>query len=228
MRHLLRLVSPIQLEPVRVLTAADVPGAKNHGVIRRDWPVLAYDKVRYIGDALAVVVAESEEIAAKALDLIQVDYQPLPDVGFPAEALAEGAPLLHESGNLLKHIVVNKGDLEAGFAQAYYVTEREYNVPSADHAFLEPEAGVARLDEEGNVLVYVGSQIPFGDREQIAQSLGLPLEKVRVIQTPEEIPGPPPPLISIRITIRRQALRYTTLTVQMTCWSFRTHQPLVN
>jgi CO/xanthine dehydrogenase Mo-binding subunit/aerobic-type carbon monoxide dehydrogenase small subunit (CoxS/CutS family) len=169
---------------VRVLTAADVPGAKNHGIVRQDWPVLADDKVRYIGDAIAVVVAESEEMAAKALDLIQVDYRPLPEVGFPGEALAAGAPLVHESGNLLKHIVVNKGDLQAGFAQAFYVTEREYDIPSADHAFLEPEAGVARLDEEGNVLVYVGSQIPFGDREQIAQSLGLPLNLVRVIQTP--------------------------------------------
>jgi xanthine dehydrogenase molybdenum-binding subunit len=169
---------------VRVLTAADVPAAKNHGVVRQDWPVLAYDQVRYIGDAVAVVVAESEEIAAKALDLIQVDYCPLPDVCFPGEALAADAPLVHESGNLLKHIVVDKGDLEAGFAQAFYVTEREYDIPSADHAFLEPEAGVARLDEEGNVLVHVGSQIPFGDREQIAQSLGLPLNQVRVIQTP--------------------------------------------
>jgi xanthine dehydrogenase molybdenum-binding subunit len=169
---------------VRVLTAADVPGVKNHGVIRQDWPVLAYDKVRYIGDAVAVVVAESEEIAAKTLDLIQVDYRPLPDVDFPGEALAAGAPLVHESSNLLKHIVVNKGDLKAGFAQAFYITEREYDIPSADHAFLEPEAGVACLDEEGNLLVYVGSQIPFGDREQIAQSLGLPLNQVRVIQTP--------------------------------------------
>jgi selenium-dependent xanthine dehydrogenase len=169
---------------VRVLTAADVPAAKNHGVVRQDWPVLAYDKVRYIGDAVAVVVAESEETAAKALDLIQVDYCPLLYVGSPTEALAAGAPLVHESGNLLKHIVVNKGNLEAGFAQAFYVTEREYDIPSADHAFLEPEAGVARLDEEGNVLVHVGSQIPFGDREQIAQSLGLPLNQVRVIQTP--------------------------------------------
>jgi CO/xanthine dehydrogenase Mo-binding subunit/aerobic-type carbon monoxide dehydrogenase small subunit (CoxS/CutS family) len=168
---------------VRVLTAADVPGAKNHGIVRQDWPVLVYDQVRYIGDAVAVVVAESEEIAARALDLIKVNYRRLPEVSLPREALAAGAPLVHESGNLLKHIVVNKGDLAAGFAQASYVTEREYAVPSADHAFLEPEAAVARLDEEGKVLVYVGSQIPFGDREQIAQSLGLPVSQVRVIQT---------------------------------------------
>lgn len=168
---------------VRVLTAADVPGVRNHGVIRQDWPVLADDKVRYIGDAVAVVVAESEETAAEALDLIRVDYRPLPAVDCPSKALAPGAPMVHESGNLLKHILVTKGDVKAGLAQASYATTREYEIPSADHAFLEPEAGVACLDEEGGIVVYVGSQIPFGDREQIAKCLGLPVHKVRVIQT---------------------------------------------
>lgn len=169
---------------VRVLTAADVPGAKNHGVVRADWPVLAYDKVRYVGDALAVVVAESEEIATQALDLIQVDYEPLPVVDSPEAALAPDAPLVHASGNLLKHISVRKGDVEVGFATADVVVEREYHTPSADHAFLEPEAGVARLDGDGTLVIYVGSQIPFGDREQVARSLSLPLEKVRIVHMP--------------------------------------------
>ncbi len=168
---------------VRVLTTADVPGVKNHGVIRLDWPVLAYDKVRYIGDALAVVVAESEAVAAQALDLIQVDCEPLPLIDSPEAGLAPGATLVHEGGNVLKHITVHKGEGEAGLGAAEVSLENEYYVGSADHAFLEPEAGVARLDEDGNLLIYVGSQIPFGDRKQVAQSLGLPLEQVRIIHT---------------------------------------------
>ncbi|MGA9348046.1 MAG: molybdopterin cofactor-binding domain-containing protein [Anaerolineae bacterium] len=163
-----------------VLTAEDVPGAKNHGLVRPDWPVLAYDKVRYVGDAIALVAAETEETAEKALELIQVEYEPLPVVTSPQEALAPDAPLVHDGGNLLKHIQVRKGDAEKGFAQADVVVEREYRTPSLDHVFLEPEAGVATMDEEGKITVYVGSQIPFDDRRQIAASLAIPEEKVRV------------------------------------------------
>jgi len=168
---------------IKVITAADIPGAKNHGIVRQDWPVLAYDKVRYIGDALAIVVAESEESAAEALQLIQVDYEPLPVVDSPEAALAPGAPLIHENGNILKHITVERGDVEAAFATADVIVEREYRTPTVDHAFLEPEAGVARIDDDGRLTVYVGSQIPFSDQQQVAQSLGLPLDKVRIIQT---------------------------------------------
>jgi len=203
-----------------VLTAEDVPGAKNHGLVIPDWPVLAYDKVRYVGDAIALVAAETEEIAEQALELIQVDYEPLPVVISPQEALAPDAPLVHDGGNLLKHIRVRKGDAEKGFAEADVIVEREYRTPSLDHAFLEPEAGVATIDEEGHVLspqslgpvlvalgplaqgqrvqdkclrtkglskgkitVHVGSQIPFADRRQIADSLAIPEEKVRVKAT---------------------------------------------
>ena len=168
---------------VKVLTAADVPGVKNHGIVRLDWPVLVYDKARYVGDALAIVVARTEDVAAEALGLIEVDYEPLPVVDSPEAALARNAPLVHEDGNLLKHITVERGDVEAGFADADIVVEREYRTPTVEHAFLEPEAGVARIDDGGTLVVYVGSQIPFGDREQVAQSLALPLEKVRIVQT---------------------------------------------
>ena len=163
-----------------VLTADDVPGAKNHGIVRPDWPVLAYDKVRYVGDAIALVAAETEEIAEKALGLIEVEYEPLPVVTSPQEALAPDAPLVHDDGNLLKRIQVRKGDTEKGFAEADVIVEREYRTPSLDHAFLEPEAGVATIDEEGRITVHVGSQIPFADRRQIAASLAIPEEKVRV------------------------------------------------
>ncbi len=181
---------------VAVLTADDVPGAKHHGLVRPDWPVLAYDKVRYVGDAIALVAAETADIAEQALELIEVDYEPLPVVTSPQQALAADAPLVHAAsltkgagGNLLKHIQVRKGDAGKGFAEAqanprwHVVVEREYRTPSLEHAFLEPEAGVATIDEEGKVTVYVGSQIPFDDRRQIAASLAIAEEKVRVKAT---------------------------------------------
>ncbi len=166
-----------------VLTAEDVPGAKNHGIVIPDWPVLAYDKVRYVGDAIALVAAETEEIAAQALELIEVDYEPLPVVTSPQQALAPDAPLVHDGGNLLKHIQVRKGDVEQALAKADVIVEREYRTPRQEHAFMEPEAGVATIDEEGKITVYVGSQIPFADRRQIAASLAIPEEKVRVKAT---------------------------------------------
>jgi xanthine dehydrogenase molybdenum-binding subunit len=168
---------------VAVLTAEDVPGAKNHGLVRPDWPVLAYDKVRYVGDAIALIATETEEIAEQALELIEVDYEPLPVVTSPQQALAAAAPLVHDSGNLLKHIQVRRGEAEKGFAEADVIVEREYRTPRQEHAFMEPEAGVATVDEEGKIIVYVGSQIPFDDRRQIAASLAIPEEKVRVKAT---------------------------------------------
>ncbi len=168
---------------VVVLTADDVPGAKNHGIVIPDWPVLAYDKVRYVGDAIALVAAETEETAEQALELIQVDYEPLPVVTSPQQALAPDALLVHDGGNLLKHIQVRKGDVEQALAEADVVVEREYRTPRQEHAFMEPEAGVATIDEEGRITVHVGSQIPFADRRQIAASLAIPEEKVRVKAT---------------------------------------------
>ena len=168
---------------LRILTHCDVPGRKNHGVVRPDWPVFASTKVRYLGDAIAMVIAESERQAEDALKQIHVVYEPLPVIASPEEALAAGAVAVHDEGNLLKHIVVTKGQLDTAFGPGVLVVEREYNVPSADHAFLEPEAALATTDENGGVVVYVGSQIPFGDQQQIAASLDLPTDKVRVIQT---------------------------------------------
>lgn len=168
---------------VAVLTAEDVPGDKTHGVVRKDWPIFAMDKVRYIGDAIAMVVAEREEIASEALKLIKVDYEPLPVVTSPQEALKPDAPKIHEGGNLLKHISIRRGNVDEAFAQADLIVERVYRTPTYEHAFLEPEAGVATVDPDGNITVYVGSQIPFLDRRQIAESLATPEEKVRVVGT---------------------------------------------
>lgn len=177
-------VGPARALPgvVAVLTAADVPGRPNHGLIRKDWPALVGvgEKVRYIGDALAVVAAETAAQAEAAREAIQVEYEVLPGVFIPQAGLQEGAPAVHASGNLLKHIEVRKGEIAAGFAQADVVVEETFETPTIEHAFLEPEAAVAVPTSP--LVLYVGSQIPFADREQVAAALGLSEEQVRIVQ----------------------------------------------
>lgn len=166
-----------------VLTAADIPGENRHGLVHRDWPVLCAEKVRYVGDAVALVAAETPEIARQALDLIRVDYEPLPVLADPLRALEPEAPRVHEewpTGNLLEELHVRRGDVERGFAEADVVIERTYRTPMVDHAFMEPECAVARRGEDGRIEVYVGSQIPHADREQVAAALG---EDVRIRAT---------------------------------------------
>ncbi|HEX9004362.1 MAG TPA: molybdopterin cofactor-binding domain-containing protein [Blastocatellia bacterium] len=175
---------------VAVLTADDIPGRKDCGVHEVDWPVLCYDKVRYVGDAIALVVAESESLAAEALKLIEVEYEPLPVVTGPKEAALPDAPILHahvphhdpkEHGNCLKHYHLENGDIAKGFAEAEVIIERDYSTQTVEHAFIEPEAGLAVPDPTGRITVYCGGQIPFGDRAQIAASLALPEDQIRVI-----------------------------------------------
>ena len=166
-----------------VLTHEDVPGRKNHGLVTIDWPVLCYDKVRYVGDAVAIVAAETLDIAKSALKLIEVEYAPLPVVDSAEFAHQPNAPKVHETGNLLKHIKVTKGDVEQGFAESDVVIERTYHTPSTEHAFLEPECAVGRVTDEGRYEIYVGSQISYQDREQVAYSLGVPESQVRIIGT---------------------------------------------
>ena len=189
-----------------VLTHADVPGDPRHGLVENDWPVFAGGAypARYVGDPIALAVADTAEIAQHALALICVDYDPLPAVTDPREALKADAIQLHPDrpgGNLLKHIKVRQGDVAQGFAAADVIVERTYRTPMTEHAFLEPECALAvpagyrpahppagqtkpAYDQETHKLtVYVGSQIPYSDRRQVAKSLGLADEDVRVIGT---------------------------------------------
>jgi len=172
-----------------VLTHKDVPAENLHGLVYRDWPVLCGDVVRYVGDAVAIVAADTEELAAMALSLIEVDYEPLPVVPDPISAHREDAPVLHPehpTGNLLKHIKVRHGDIEQGFAEADVIVEHEYHTPTTEHAFLEPECAIGvpeGFPGHDKLTIYVGSQIPYQDRNQIAQAMGLPEERVRVIGT---------------------------------------------
>jgi aerobic-type carbon monoxide dehydrogenase small subunit (CoxS/CutS family) len=166
-----------------VLTAEDIPGEHNHGLVVFDWPTLVGvgERIRTVGDALAIVAAETREIATRALDLISVEYDPLPVVSDPVQAHQPDAPAIHPTGNLLKHIKVRKGNMEQGFAEADVILEHTFHTPFHDHAFMEPECSIARLTPEGRIEVYVGSQIPYEDREQVARVLGVPDEQVHII-----------------------------------------------
>ena len=165
-----------------VMTAADIPGRVNHGLVIHDWPALigVGEKARYVGDAVAIVAADSLDIAHNALDLIVVEYEPLPVVIDPVAAKLPDSPQVHDDGNVLKHIKVDKGDIEAGFQQADVIFEDTFYTPTYEHAFMEPECSIARLLEDGRIEVYVGSQIPYADREQVATALDVPQSQVRV------------------------------------------------
>lgn len=175
---------------IAVFTAKDVP-VNEYGLIMPDQPVLCgpgsskpyADRVRFVGDQVALVVAETEEIAARALDLIEVEYEDLPVVDDPLEALRPDAPLLHpdKGSNAFVRYRIRKGDVDAAFAKADVIVEGEYRTPAQEHAFLQPEAGLAYIDEEGRVTVEVAGQWTHEDQEQIAHALGLPKEQVRVI-----------------------------------------------
>jgi xanthine dehydrogenase molybdenum-binding subunit len=145
-----------------VLTAEDLPGARNHGLVSADWPILVGigERIRYVGDALALVAAESRDIATQALDLITFEYEPLAVVKDPHDARHPEAPPLHAGGNLLKHIKVRKGDVQKGFEEADLVMEHTFTTPSAEHLFMEPECSIARQNENGQMEIFVGSQIP--------------------------------------------------------------------
>ena len=175
---------------IDILTAADVPN-NEYGLIMRDQPALCgpgtdkpySDRVRFKGDQIAAVIAESEEIAEKARDLIHVEYEVLPILSDPRIAKEESALLLHpENGsNVFCHDRIRKGDVESAFSQADMIIEGEYQTPAQEHAFLQPEAGVAYIDEEGRVTFEVGGQWTHEEAEQVAHALNLPMEKVRCI-----------------------------------------------
>ncbi len=168
---------------VAVLTAEDIPGEHNHGLVIYDWPVMVGigERVRYVGDALAIVAAETQEIAEQASALIEAEFDLQPVITNAVQARQEGVPQIHEKGNLLKHIKVRKGDMEAGFAGADVILEHTFHTPATDHAFIEPECSIGVPLKNGRMEIYVGSQIPYQDKTQVARALGWDEERVRVI-----------------------------------------------
>ncbi len=168
---------------VAVLIADDIPGERNHGVVVYDWPTMVGvgERVRYIGDAVAIVAAETPEAAAQALELIELEFELQEVISDPVRARQADAPTLHEKGNTLKHIKVRKGDMARGFEDADLIVEGTYHTAITEHAFIEPECSISRLTDEGRIEIYVGSQIPYADRSQVARVLNRPEEDVRII-----------------------------------------------
>ena len=175
---------------IAVFTAKDVP-VNEYGLQIADQPVLCgpgsdipyADRVRFVGDQVALVVAENAQIAAQARAKIIVEYEDLPVVTDPRESAKEGALLLHpEKGtNIVQSHRIRKGDVEKGFAACDVIVEAELQTPFQEHAYLQPEAGVAYVDEDGRVTVLAAGQWLKEEQEQIAHSLALPPEKVHVI-----------------------------------------------
>ncbi len=173
-----------------VLTAEDVP-VNEYGLIVKDQPVLCgfnspkpyADRVRFAADNIALVVADSEEIAVEACSLIEVEYEDLPVITDPRIAMQKGQPFIHpdHGSNVFVNYRIRKGDAKAALSSADVVVEGYYETPVQEHAYLQPEAGISFVDENGVVTVVVGGQWTHEDREQVAHALGLPEEDVRII-----------------------------------------------
>jgi CO/xanthine dehydrogenase Mo-binding subunit/aerobic-type carbon monoxide dehydrogenase small subunit (CoxS/CutS family) len=163
-----------------VLTAQDVP-VNRHGRVIQDEPVLAADRVRMIGDPVAAVVATSEDLAAESARRVRVRYEPLPAVTSPQEALREGAARLHDGGNLLAHNVIQRGNAEAGLASPHATAEGFFRTPFNEHAYLEPEAALAYVDDDGRVVIHTGTSHTHLHRLEVSRCLGLPPERVRIV-----------------------------------------------
>ena len=179
---------------VAVFTAKDIPGRRYIGHLSQDWPGLidAGEETKFIGDSVAIVVAESLEQAVAGVQAVAVEYEELTPVRNPEEAMALDAPQIHGEGyehfgkfiipknNLYDHKEVIRGDADAKIASSKYVAEGTFILPPTEHAFMEPETSVALPDGEDGVLVITGTQGIYDDHREIANYLGIPREKVRI------------------------------------------------
>ncbi len=165
-----------------VLTAVDIPGSKMFGVVEKNQAILAEDRVRYLGDGVALIAASTKEIAEEALSLINVEYKPLPVVSDPEEAMKPGSPVIHGDKNEFVHHKVRKGDIAKGFEEADSVLERKFKTQFIEHSYIEPEAVLAEPDEQAGVKITGSVQNLFSSRRSVAAALNLPLNKVQIIQ----------------------------------------------
>ena len=165
-----------------VITHEDVPGENSYLYHEADQPLLSSDRVNYLGDAIVAVAAVDEDTAQAALEAVQVDYEPIPGVFDPMEAMKPGTPaVLPGYENIISRTEFDFGDLESGFAAADVIVENTYYTPWIEHAYLEPEGALSYYDLEGTLVVYASNQAPNRDRMQIARSLAIPEHRVRVI-----------------------------------------------
>ena len=166
---------------VGVFTAADIPGSNKVGHLKKDWDTMIAvgDITHYLGDAICVVAAETQEILTQAKALVKVDYEELPMVRSPREAMLPDAPLVHRDGNLLTHKHIQRGNPAEAIAKSKYMLTQRFYTPWTEHAFLEPECAVAYPDGDG-VMVLSTDQGAYDTQRETMGMLGLPAEKVKV------------------------------------------------
>ena len=165
-----------------VYTKENIPGNVKVGHLKRDWDAMigVGDITRYLGDVIAIVAADTEENAKKAASQVKVEYEELPFVSSPYEAMKDDAPIIHEGGNLLGHTSVNRGNAEEAIKNAPFVLTEKYSTPWTEHAFLEPECAVSVPLENGGVKIYSTDQSVYDTRRETAPFLGLDNDKVLV------------------------------------------------
>ncbi|MFE8694952.1 xanthine dehydrogenase family protein molybdopterin-binding subunit [Cytobacillus sp. FJAT-53684] len=167
-----------------VLTHEDIPGFNGFGIEIPDQPVLAADIVRCTGDAVALVAAETQEVAEQALHLIEVDYEPLEVVTDAEQAMNPSAPKLHPNGNIHSHVKIINGDTEKAFKEAEIIVENTFYSPRQMHAFIETEGGWGIMDKDEFITIRCPGQYAHRDRMQIARALAYNPERIRVISSP--------------------------------------------
>jgi len=166
-----------------VVTAKDIPGVNQVGVVDADQPLLVEDTIRYTGDAVAVVIADTAALAREGAALVGLTCEELPAVFDALEAMEQGAPRVHEKGNVFLEYRVRKGDVDRGFEDADVVVERTFRTFHQEHCYLEPLGAIAVPDGSSSITVYGSMQCPFYVQKAVATALGLPLASVRIVQT---------------------------------------------
>lgn len=170
---------------IKFITAKDIPGDKKTGLIVKDWPLFIDigEATRYVGDAIALVIAETQDIAREAAQLIKIDYNILDPLVDMEKSLDADSPKIHQNGNLLSETIIDRGNVEEAKRMSTYTTSGIYHTQMIEHAYMEPESAIALPSNDG-ITVYSQGQGVYEDRKQIANVLNLPEDKVRVILVP--------------------------------------------
>ncbi|MDA3939922.1 MAG: xanthine dehydrogenase family protein molybdopterin-binding subunit [Spirochaetia bacterium] len=171
---------------IKVITWKDVPGQIKSGQIFQDYSILVKDKIRYEGDVVALVVAETEEAALQGAQLISLDVDELPVILDSFEAMQEGTPLIHDefNNNIICHHKVRRGDVDKAFNECDVIVERDFHTPFVEHAFLETEGSICIPKRNGGIEVYGSMQHPFSTRRFVSAHLGLPISQIEVFSHP--------------------------------------------
>ena len=166
---------------VKILSSQDIPGENLFGIIKKDQPYLAQDRVRYIGEPILIVLGETEEVVRKASQLVHIEYEDIEIISDPFVS-GDSKTFIHEKGNLLSHRKVLKGDIERGFQEADVIIEHVYKTTWLDHAFMETEAGIGYPGKNGRIVVVSSTQNIHYKRKEISRLLAIPEESIQVIQ----------------------------------------------